>query len=92
MAYFAASIDRASTNRRFAESLELDYPILSDPDKGVARAYGVLRGLGMYTARATFYIAKDGTILEVDHEVKPASAGEAVARKLEQLGVERRSG
>ena len=92
MAYFAASIDRESTNRRFAESLELDYPILSDPDRGVARAYGVLRKLGMHAARATFYIGKDGTILDVDYDVKPGSAGEDVARKLEELGVPRRSG
>jgi thioredoxin-dependent peroxiredoxin len=91
VAYFAASIDREKTNRSFAESLELDYPILSDPEKGVARAYGVLRGLGMYVARATFYIGRDGTILDVDHDVKPVTAGEDVARRLEELGVPRRS-
>ena len=91
MAYFAASIDRESTNRRFAESLELDYPILSDPEKRVARAYGVLRSLGMFVARATFYIGKDGTILDVDHDVKPASAGEDLARRLGELGIARRS-
>ena len=43
VAYFAASVDDAKTNKEFAESLELDYPILSDPDKKVAEAYGVLR-------------------------------------------------
>ena len=43
VAYFAASVDDAETNKKFAESLELDYPILSDPDKKVAEAYGVLR-------------------------------------------------
>jgi len=89
VAYFAASIDGAATNRRFAESLGLDYPILSDPTKGTARAYGVLRGLGMFTARQTFYIGRDGTILFVDEDVDPGTAGETVAGKLAELGIER---
>jgi len=91
VAYFAASIDGEETNRRFAEALGLDYPILSDPTKQVARAYGVLRGLGMFTARHTFYIGRDGTILFVDEDVKPTTAGDDVARALAKLGVERRA-
>ena len=90
MAYFAASIDRPETNRRFAESLELDFAILSDPEKRVARAYGVLRGLGMYTARQTFYVGQDGVLLFVDEDVQPQSAGDDVARRLAELGVPRR--
>ncbi len=38
VAYFAASVDDAETNKKFAESLELDYPILSDPDKKVGNS------------------------------------------------------
>lgn len=90
VAYFAASLDDPETNRRFAESLELDYPILSDPGKDVARAYGVVRALGLYAARHTFYIGRDGTILAVDRHVKAATAGADVATRLAALGVERR--
>lgn len=89
MAYFAASIDDAETNRKFAESLELDYPVLSDPDKDVARSYGVLRGMGLYAARHTFYIGADGKILFVDRDVNPKTAGADVAAHLERLGVPR---
>ena len=71
--------------------LGLDYPILSDPGKEVARAYGVLRGFGMFTARQTFYIGRDGSILFVDEDVKPRTAGEDVARRLAELGVDRRT-
>jgi len=92
VAFFAASIDKPETNRKFAESLELDYPILSDPTREVARAYGVLRGFGMYTARHTFYIGEDGTILFVDTNVRPRTAGQDVASRLEALGVRRRTG
>ena len=54
VAYFAASTDDAETNKRFAESLDADYPILSDPDKKVAGAYGVLMPERGFANRWTF--------------------------------------
>jgi len=87
VAYFAASVDDAETNRKFAESLELDYPILSDPGKEVARAYGVLVPVGAYAKRNTFYIGADGTILYIERDVNPGTAGADVAARLELLGV-----
>lgn len=90
MAYFAASIDDPETNRKFAESLELDYPILSDPGKDVARSYGVLRGMGLYAARHTFYIGTDGKILFIDRKVNTKTAGDDVAARLEALGIPKR--
>ena len=91
VAYFAASIDKPETNRGFAESLDLDFPILSDPTKETARAYGVLRGFGLYTARHTFYIGKDGAIRYIDMNVRPRTAGKDVASRLGELGTRRRS-
>ena len=35
--YFTASCDTPELNKDFAESLQLDYPILSDPTKEVLR-------------------------------------------------------
>src|SRR3954447_21805618 len=46
VAYFTASVDTPETNAKFAESLSLDYPILSDPEKSTAKAYGVLNARG----------------------------------------------
>ena len=86
MAYFAASTDDAETNKKFAESLKLDYPILSDPGKETAKAYGVLKG--DYAARHTFYIGADGKILHIDREVRPSSAGEDIAARLAELAVD----
>jgi len=85
--YFAASVDDPETNRKFAESLDLDYPILSDPDMAVARAFGVLAYEGKMASRTTFYIGADGKILYVDREVKPDTAGEDVVARLEKLGI-----
>lgn len=91
MAHFAASIDKPETNRKFAESLELDYPILSDPGKETARAYGVLRA-GLYAARQTFIIGKDGRVLDIDTKVRARSSGQDLVARLETLGVARADG
>jgi thioredoxin-dependent peroxiredoxin len=80
------SVDTAETNRQFAQSLGIDYPILSDPDKTAARSYGVLSATG-FANRWTFYIGKDGRILDVDKNVHPQSHGIDVARRLAELGI-----
>jgi peroxiredoxin Q/BCP len=74
-------------NQKFAESLELDYPILSDPVKDVARAYGVVSGERTTAMRWTFYIGSDGKIAYVDREVKAGSAGQDVVARLKALGL-----
>lgn len=88
MHYFGASVDAADTNARFARSLGLDYPILSDPSKDVARAYGVLSASG-FASRWTFYIGADGRILDIDTQVKASSHGPDVVAALDRLGVGR---
>ena len=86
MRYFAASVDRQDLNRRFAESLDLDYPILSDSTKDVARAYGVLGSSG-FASRWTFYIGNNGRILAIDKAVRPSSHGADIAALLTQSGL-----
>ena len=83
-------MDTPETNKRFAESLEVDYPILSDPDKTVARSYGVLAGDRQYASRWTFYIGKDGRILYIDKQVNPAAHGADVVARLGELGIPKR--
>ena len=87
MAYFTASVDSPETNKKFAQSLAVDCPILSDPEKAAARAYGVVHGIRLWPERWTFYIGKDGKILYVDQKVKAQTAGEDVIKKLAELGV-----
>jgi peroxiredoxin Q/BCP len=89
VAYFTASVDSVDGekgNAAFAKSLSLDYPILSDPKKETAKAFGVLNEKGMAT-RWTYYIGKDGKVLFVDKAVKPATAAADIAAKLKELGV-----
>jgi peroxiredoxin Q/BCP len=85
--YFAASVDDADTNRRFAESLDANYPILSDPEKTVSAAYGVLNPERGTANRWTFYIGTDGKLLFIDRNVNVRTAGQDLAAKLGELGV-----
>ena len=84
-AYFTASVDSVDANTKFAESMGLKYPILSDETKDVARAYGVLSASG-FASRWTFYIGADGRVQEIDKQVSAASHGADVVARLAALG------
>jgi thioredoxin-dependent peroxiredoxin len=83
---FGASVDTVDLNKQFAEKGKYQFPLLSDPDKGFAKALGVLSPAG-YANRWTFIIDKDGVIREIDKEVKVQSHGKDLGAKLEALGV-----
>jgi len=85
---FAASVDTPETNAKFARSLDLDYPILSDATKDTARAYGVLGASG-FASRWTFYIGADRRVLAIDKQVGAATHGGEIAARLAELGVTR---
>lgn len=87
VAYFTASCDDVETNTKFAKSLELDYPILSDSKRDVANAYGVFDPSRNLPKRWTYYIGKDGKILHIEKMVKTETHGADVAAKLKELGI-----
>src|SRR5699024_243060 len=88
--YFIASVDPLRKNRGFATEMEADFPLLSDEDKSVAKAYNVLGVLGV-AKRHTFYIGRDGRILAIDKDITPATSAEDMVNQLEQLGVAKRN-
>jgi thioredoxin-dependent peroxiredoxin len=88
--YFMASVDPLKDNVGFAAETRADFPLLSDPDKTVAEAYGVLHPLG-YAMRHTFYIGADGRILKIDTEVHPETSAEDMAATLGTLGIAKAS-
>jgi peroxiredoxin Q/BCP len=85
VAYFTISVDKPQDNKKFAEKYGLDFPILSDPGKTVAAAYGVLQGNRPFAQRWTFYIDKDGIIRQVDRSVNVDQAGSDIAAKVKEL-------
>jgi len=90
VAYFGASVDTPDTNRRFAASMGVDFPILSDPHKSVARAYGVL-GRSGFPARWTFYIGTDGRILAIDKQVRTATHGSDIEKTVNDWQISRQA-
>ena len=56
------SMDDLDTQTRFAQSLKLPFPLLSDPRGDVAEAYGVKAAF--YANRVTFVIDGDGKVVK----------------------------
>ena len=88
------SVDTPEDNKAFAEKEHADFPMLSDPGKEVANAYGVLAqptaanpNPPQFARRWTFYIGPDGKILEIDKTPGTQNAGQNVIAKLQALGV-----
>lgn len=87
IAYFGASCDTPAYNKEFAEELDLDYPLLSDPDRKTAIAYGVVNEKRKFPNRWTYIIGPNGKILHIDKKVKVTTHAEDIAAKLKELGV-----
>src|SRR5688572_8614136 len=81
VAYFMASVDPLDQNTKFAAEQKADFPLLSDPTKETATAYGVLMPAGIAN-RWTFYIDKEGRIAAIDKAVKPDTSAQDMVAKL----------
>jgi len=59
------SADSQSSHENFARDEQLPFPLLSDPDGSMRRAYGVKPSLGLIPGRTTFVIDKQGIIRQI---------------------------
>jgi peroxiredoxin Q/BCP len=88
------SVDTLADNKAFAEKEKADFPMLANPDKKVAFAYGVIAADApperQYARRHTFYIDPEGKIAFIDRAVKPQSSGPDIVAKLGELNVPKR--
>jgi peroxiredoxin Q/BCP len=100
--YFMASVDTLDENIKFAQATsvtlgeganarvvdkkEADFPMLSDPGKQVATAYGVLNPRGTAN-RWTFYIDKTGRVAAIDKMVRPETSAEDMVAKLGEIKI-----
>jgi peroxiredoxin len=62
---FGVSADNLETQKKFAESLTLPFPLLADPEMAAAKAYGVANEEKGFANRVTFVIGKDGKVTSV---------------------------
>jgi len=63
------SVDTLALQQKFTEKEKLPFPLLADNEKKFAAAYGVLNPKNNLAARATFVIAKDGTVSKIYNPV-----------------------
>lgn len=87
-AILGVSAQGVESHRRFTTKYELDFPLLADTDRAVARAYGTiggglggtLRGMLGMAERVTFVIDEQGRIAHVIDDVNTKDhAGQVLA-------------
>jgi peroxiredoxin Q/BCP len=85
------SADSVARHKKFAEKYNLNFPLLSDPEKKTIQSYGVLVEKSMFgkkymgIQRDSFLIGKDGAILKHYKKVKPEKHVEEVLEDLQSL-------
>jgi thioredoxin-dependent peroxiredoxin len=88
VAVLGVSRDSPAAQKKFQEKYDLPFPLLSDPDLTVHKAWGVWGEKVMYgkkvmgTVRTTVVVAADGTVEQAFSKVKVAGH---VASVLEAL-------
>ena len=82
------SADAPERQKKFEQKYDLPYTLLSDSDKKMAHAFGVMKEKNMYVKkvmgieRTTFVIGPDGKIARVFHKVKAEGHAEEVLAAL----------
>ena len=84
------SPDKETAHQKFIGKFKLPFPLLSDEEKTLCKAYGVWVKKSMYgkeymgVARTTFVIGGDGTVLKIFEKVKPDGHPEEVLAALKE--------
>ena len=77
VAVLGVSPDKPAAQKRFDEKYGLGFPLLSDPDKAVAQAFGAFGEKKMYgkvsmgIIRSAFLIGEDGAIEQAWYKISP---------------------
>jgi len=85
---YGISADKPSAQKKFKEKYDLPYSLLADPDKAVAKKFGVLKEKSLYGKkymgidRTTFVIGPEGRISAVLNGLKPDEHAEAAIAAL----------
>lgn len=79
------SLDSIQSHDKFTSKFNLPFPLISDKDKHIATAYGVLRDTGISTNRVTFIIDKNGKIAKIFPKVDVSLHTNEVIAALKEL-------
>jgi peroxiredoxin Q/BCP len=78
-------VDDMETQKSFKKELELPFELLSDNERKLSKAFGVLNKKGNYAERKTFIIDPEGKIAYIFHKVDIGSHGEEVTQAVKEL-------
>lgn len=79
------SIDDLDSHRRFASKYGLNFPLVSDPDGAISKAYGVFNEERRRARRVTFVIDRDGIIRHVMNRVDVEKHADDIINILERM-------
>jgi len=79
------SLDSVESHKKFADKYNLPFPLISDKEKRIATAYGVLKDTGTSASRVTFIIDKAGRVAKVFPKVDVTQHTEEVVKALKTL-------
>jgi peroxiredoxin Q/BCP len=78
------SVDSVESHKKFSTKFSLPFPLISDKEKRIAKAYGVLRVTGT-TNRVTFIIDKNGKITKIFPKVDVSKHTEEVVAAIKEI-------
>jgi peroxiredoxin Q/BCP len=84
------SVDSIESHRNFAEKNHLNFPLVSDHDKRISEAFGVLSADGSQAERTTFIIDRKGKIAKIFMKVDVTKHTDEVVASLKQLPLVKR--
>jgi peroxiredoxin Q/BCP len=79
------SLDDIETQKKFKDKHRFQFELLSDQDKNISEAFGVLGLMGMYAQRKTFIIDPDGKIAYIFDQVNTSKHDVEVKEILDRL-------
>lgn len=80
------STDGVKSHEGFRDKHSLNFPLLSDKDKQIIKAYGVESATGS-ARRETFLIDKSGIIRHIWTKVDTAGHADQIEKKVKELGL-----
>lgn len=81
------STDSTKSHEKFAKKYDLNFTLLSDKDKMLCRACGVVGLSGVTAKRTTFLLDKDGVIRHIWENVSVKGHAEDVLSKIREIGL-----
>jgi len=84
-AIVGVSTQSVESHKRFVANNELPFPLVSDRDKAISGAYGVLKENGKNAERSTFLIDSKGTIRAVWPEVSITGHADEIVKAIEKM-------